>query len=204
MSLDGKIATAGRESFVLGSRADIENMLSLRKRAHAIIMGGSTIRTYRKYCGLKDREARQPANVVLSSRLESIDPSWPFFERPGVRRILFVTGRVPPARRAQFERTSEIIEVRKDRELAPQMIRELGKRGLHRLAVEGGGGVMWEFAKLNLIDEYRVTLTPRILGGTEAPTLVDGKGFNPADSLSLRLKSYVRKGDELYLTYLKR
>ena len=62
---------------------------------------------------------------------------------------------------------------------------------------------MWDFVRENLIDEYHVTLTPKLVGGREAPTLVDGDGFEPRDILNLRLKSCRKVGDELYLVYGK-
>ena len=54
-----------------------------------------------------------------------------------------------------------------------------------------------------VIDEYNVTVTPRILGGTEAPTLVDGKGFTPDDVLNLKLKDSRVVGNEIFLVYEK-
>jgi 5-amino-6-(5-phosphoribosylamino)uracil reductase len=62
---------------------------------------------------------------------------------------------------------------------------------------------MWEFAKLNLIDEYRVTLVPKILGGADAPTMVEGEGFLPARLLQLKLVEARPVGDEVYLVYRK-
>jgi riboflavin biosynthesis pyrimidine reductase len=72
-----------------------------------------------------------------------------------------------------------------------------------QVIVEGGGTIMWDFASRNLIDEYHVTLTPRVLGGRDSPTLVDGQGFPGSRALQLRLKSVRRKGDELFLVYAK-
>jgi 2,5-diamino-6-(ribosylamino)-4(3H)-pyrimidinone 5'-phosphate reductase len=82
-------------------------------------------------------------------------------------------------------------------------VKKLEELGVKRLLVEGGGGLMWDFVKPNLIDELYVTLTPRILGGRDAPTLVDGAGFNPREVVNLKLKQCRRVGDELYLVYKK-
>ena len=62
---------------------------------------------------------------------------------------------------------------------------------------------MWEFLKPNLIDELHLTLTPRVLGGREAPTLVEGLGFDGSAVLNFKLARAKRLGDELYLTYRK-
>jgi 2,5-diamino-6-(ribosylamino)-4(3H)-pyrimidinone 5'-phosphate reductase len=112
----------------------------------------------------------------------------------------------PAARLRQFESRCEIIQLAQPRgarsSTAKQVIRALEQRGYRKLLVEGGGQVMWDFVKDNLIDEYHVTLTPKLIGGTKAPTLVDGPGFEPSKVLNLKLKKCVRAGDELYLTYV--
>ena len=48
---------------------------------------------------------------------------------------------------------------------------------MDRLLVEGGGELNWEFARLDLIDELFVTVAPTLLGGRDAPTLLEGAGF---------------------------
>jgi riboflavin-specific deaminase-like protein len=199
ISLDGKIATAGRGFLPLGTRRDLEEMLKLRKRCDAVLIGASTLRPYKKP-SLSGGKGRQPVNVVLSSSLTGLSPSWPFFKDARIRRILITTSRAPAARRKHFERSCEVVVLPRGAG-ARRILRELSRRGISKLAVEGGGTVMWLFARENLIDEYHVTLTPRILGGRESPTLVDGLGFAPARVLNLKLVSCRRKGDELFLVY---
>jgi 2,5-diamino-6-(ribosylamino)-4(3H)-pyrimidinone 5'-phosphate reductase len=198
-SVDGKIATHERRFFPLGTGADLKEMLRLRKSAQAVIIGASTLRPYRKPM-LSGRTGKQPINVIVSSSLKGLSLSWPFFKDRRIRRILFTSTRAPAALRKKFARSCDVVVLGANVS-APRMIRELAKRGVRRAVVEGGGTLMWDFARENLIDEYHVTLTPRILGGTEAPTLVDGPGFTAARSLKLKLSKVRRKGDELYLVY---
>lgn len=207
-SLDGKIATSNRELFHLGTPADRKQMQVLRKKADVIVMGASTLRTHQAFCPVFGAK-KQPANAIISTNLEGISPEWPFFKNPSHHRILFVTKPISTARRKAFEKTSEVIELRelsrskKSHPLAEQILTALSDRGMSRVLVEGGGGIMWDFVSQNLIDEYHVTLTPRIIGGANAPTLVDGNGFFPKDVLKLKLVRCRRLGDELYLTYRK-
>lgn len=205
MSLDGKIATQGRESFVLGSEEDRVQMDRLRLEADAILMGAGTLRTFQKPFLLR-LPGRQPLNVIVSSRLEGISPTWPFFKSDAIERLLLVSAPVSATKLKPFEKTSEIVMLKKEtarNPLARQIIAELSRRGIERLLIEGGGELMWSFASRNLIDEYHVTLTPRILGGRKSPTLVDGPGFTPSQSLCLKLMQCRPVGDELYLTYRK-
>ena len=53
----------------------------------------------------------------------------------------------------------------------------------------------------NLVDEVYITITPRILGGREAPTPADGAGFLKDKQLRLELVSSRRHGDEVFLKY---
>jgi riboflavin-specific deaminase-like protein len=203
-SLDGKIATADRKPFPLGTAEDFRMMQVLRARADVVLFGASTLRTYRKACIAEGHSLKtQPANAVMSSTLQGISPAWPFFRDPDLKRILFVGANAPKERIRKFEKSSEIILLKGSKPNAPQVVQALIRKKCARLLVEGGGAVMWDFASRNLIDEYYVTLTPRILGGTEAPTLVDGPGFSRAKVLNLRLKSVRRVKSELYLVYTR-
>src|SRR5271165_3997755 len=93
-SLDGKIATRSRALYPLGTATDHKMMQVLRGQADVIVLGASSMRVFRKPFIVSGPPARglktQPANAVLSSRLEGISPRWPFFTRPGFHRILFV------------------------------------------------------------------------------------------------------------------
>lgn len=207
-SLDGKIATAERRHFPLGTGADRSQMQVLRAESDVIVMGASTLRAFRRPCrvqGLDPSSDRQPANAVVTTRLDGIFPSWPFFEDRSLRRVLFVTGNPSAKTLRAFERTCQIVRLSPRDRMAPArgLLRELAKLGHRRVLIEGGGSLVWEFARHNLIDEYHVTVTPRILGGTEAPTLVDGPGFSKTQVLNLKLTQCRIVGDELFLVYRK-
>ncbi len=206
MSLDGKIATADRGHFPLGTEADRRQMQVLRAEADVIIMGASTLRAYRRPCriqGLERTSDRQPANAVVSTRLEGISPTWPFFKDQSLRRVIFITGSPTGKALREFEGTCRVVRLAPRDRAAPAqaILRALAKAGYRRALLEGGGSLVWEFASANLIDEYHVTVTPRILGGATAPTLVDGSGFKKAKVLNLDLTQCRIVGNELFLVY---
>jgi riboflavin-specific deaminase-like protein len=200
-SVDGKIATSSLAHFPLGTTYDRKLMQTLRKKCDAVLMGASTLRSFRRPLLIRNSK-RQPVNVIISSKLEGISPNWKFFTEPSTRKILFVSQRFPKL--SAFEkRGCEIYFIKNKSNAAKQIAQTLRKLGIKRLLVEGGGGVMWDFVKGNFIDEYYVTLTPRILGGINSPTLVDGEGFVPKNVINLKLVKSKRIGNELYLTYRK-
>jgi riboflavin biosynthesis pyrimidine reductase len=58
-----------------------------------------------------------------------------------------------------------------------------------------------QFFAAHAVDELFVTLVPRILGGTLAPSLAEGPGFAPDEIPDATLGSIERYGDELLLRY---
>ena len=58
----------------------------------------------------------------------------------------------------------------------PYLLRELAKRNILHVLVEGGGEVIARFISERLADEAFFFVTPRIIGGREAPTSVEGEG----------------------------
>ncbi len=204
-SLDGKIAPVDRGDCALGTPADRREMQRLRKKADAVLFGASTLRVFQKFCGVKNAK-KQPANVVISSTLKGISPNWAFFQNSNERKIVLVGPKAKPSVIRKFDGLCEIYvldSIGSKSSMAEEAVELLSSLGIKRLLVEGGGGMMWEFASQNLIDEYHITHTPRILGGTEAPTLVDGPGLPSHATLNLKLKSCKRVKDELYLVYQK-
>jgi 2,5-diamino-6-(ribosylamino)-4(3H)-pyrimidinone 5'-phosphate reductase len=78
----------------------------------------------------------------------------------------------------------------------------LKKEGIKNILVEGGGRTNWAFVKENLVDEVIITITPYLVGGITATTLVDGNGFPTiAKSIRLRLKNITKMKNEVILHY---
>jgi riboflavin biosynthesis pyrimidine reductase len=63
---------------------------------------------------------------------------------------------------------------------------------------------VFAFAKAGLVDEWYITITPRLIGGRNAPSFLDGEGFLKRDHIELKLVSEKRVGDELFLRYRKK
>ena len=78
----------------------------------------------------------------------------------------------------------------------------LKKKGIKNILVEGGGTINWAFVKENLVDEAIITITPYLVGGITATTLVDGDGFSTiTKSIKLKLKNISKMKNEVILHY---
>jgi riboflavin-specific deaminase-like protein len=212
VSVDGRINSRTHERFALGSEHDRRLMDVLREHADAVLIGAGTVRhdghpMLLRYPDLvakrrKRGEAAHPVNVVLSGDLNL--PVKPFFAGDATERIIFTTRRASTARIRKFERVAEVVVVPGTEPSATRVVDELGKRGLQKLILEGGGEVHFGFAKAGLVDEWYITITPRLIGGRNAPSFLDGEGFLKKNHIELKLVSSRRVGDELYLRYRKK
>lgn len=202
ISLDGKISTYDRKIAYLGTPEDRAQMQRLRAEADVILFGASTLRANREPALSKPG---YPANAVVSTSLKGVKPEWKFFQEEKICRFLFLTKRLAATTEKKFSKNSEIIYLKPSprKPLALQILESLKNAGKERILVEGGGELMWEFVKENLIDEFHVTLTPKLIGGTEAPTLVDGKGFRFTAVKKLNLSQTRVVGEEIFLIYRK-
>lgn len=54
----------------------------------------------------------------------------------------------------------------------------LHKKGIKRLMVEGGATLNWSLIMAGLVDEIYVYVGNMLIGGADAPTMVDGTGFS--------------------------
>lgn len=212
VSVDGRINSRRRERFPLGSEHDRRLMDVLRERADAVLIGAGTVRhdghpMLLRYPDLvakrvKRGETPHPVNVVLSGNLDL--PLRPFFVGDATKRIVFTTRRAGTARIRRFEKVAEVIVVPGKEPSPARVLEALRERGLKRLILEGGGEVHFAFAKAGLVDEWYITVTPRLIGGKTAPSFLDGEGFLKKDHIELELISLRRLGNELFLRYRKR
>ena len=117
------------------------------------------------------------------------------------------TGILPVAKRlidnaatSQFDRTltTKTIDGEIDWIDAFQQLETLG---IKRLAILGGGKLVASVLAAGLIDELWLTVCPLILGGVDAPTPVEGKGFLADLAPKLELLAVKQVGGEVFLHY---
>ena len=185
MSLDGRITTRRHERLTLGTSHDRRLMDELRSGADAVIVGAGTVRhdgfpiLVRNDDVRRDAVARgrnpHPVNVVVSHSLD-LPSTRPIFRRRETRKLVFTTKAAPMSRVRRFEKFAEVVVLRR-RTLSPTVVLEyLGNLGMKKVLLEGGGELHFAFAREHVVDDIYVTLTPRLIGGVGAPTILDEIG----------------------------
>lgn len=213
MTADGKIAPANRKFVPFTTPRDHELMLELRSQHDAVMSGARTIDLGpvtlpvggAKY--LRKRRARGLADAhirVLVSGSGSIDPKSKIFESHFGPIIIFTTEKAGQKRLKTLSKLADALHVSPGKNLdfaaACQWLRREWK--VKTLLCEGGGAVNGGLFEAQLVDRIYLTIAPSILGGRNAPTPADGRGF-PELSHAARFgaKSIRRVGDELYAVF---
>ena len=85
------------------------------------------------------------------------------------------------------------------------LLRRLGHEQVTNLMVEGGSEVFTSFFERGLIDEVRIFVAPKIIGGASAPTPLGGDGIQGMpDAVKLRRVRWEAVGEDMLLTGLVR
>jgi 2,5-diamino-6-(ribosylamino)-4(3H)-pyrimidinone 5'-phosphate reductase len=183
MSADGKISSFERCQVSISGQMDRSRVDLLRAESDAVMVGVGTVLAddpSLRVKSLSSREARrkrgQPEDqlrIIADSRART--PSYAKVLGPGC--IVAVTGSAPQERLDRLSSNCEIIVCGKERVDLTELFSRLFDRGVKRLMVEGGATLNWSLLKLGLVDELYVYMGAMLIGGENAPTLVDGPGF---------------------------
>src|SRR5207245_11161268 len=176
MSLDGYLTRPADETRWLTSESSRSHARQLRALVDAIIVGAETIR-------------RDNPRLTLRGGPRRAHP-W--------RVILTKSGRLP--RNATIFRDSK-----KERTLVYRskslraVLRDLGRREITSVLIEGGGNVLSQALDQRLIDKVQIYIAPLFTGG--GVLAFGGKGAaSTQQSLRLELPRYERIGQDICIT----
>jgi 2,5-diamino-6-(ribosylamino)-4(3H)-pyrimidinone 5'-phosphate reductase len=198
-SVDGKIAPARKRAPFVMSRHDEDprRMRALRSRADAVVTGATNLR-------VDDPDlAPSKLRVVVTRSGEQVDPGAKMFDRGlGGEAVVAHASTMSEAKRAALRGHATLVELGSSEVDVLALLGWLGReRGCRIVLCEGGGVLNARLFAARAVDELHVTIVPRILGGSSAPTLVEGDGFGPDAIPDGRLVGHERIGDELFLVY---
>lgn len=214
-SIDGKITTFEKEKVRFGSDEDRESMEMLRAQVDAILIGKDTLiaddpplllripRFVEQRRQMKGDA--QPVNVTVSSKLDIPIEDSDFFREKSTAKIVFTTDLAAQADVGRLRRFAEVVVLPADAHgqvPLDQMAAKMADLGIEHLLLEGGGTLNFAMLAADMIDEIYLTLCPFIIGGVDAPTTFDGRGFPKELVRKLVLQEH-RQGrmGELFLKY---
>ena len=205
-SLDGRIAFPQGGETHLGSKYDKQLLNKSLTKVDATLFGSGTLKAHqstfliRKNHFLKNRQeisANQPISVIAGNS-ENFSKSWRYFKQP-IRRWLISSNRIIKDSKVNFDK----ILFYENSWLHTLNI--LKKEGIKRIALLGGAKLIESFFKEDLIDEIKITICPKVIGGkyTWIPFKEKNKIFNFENSWKIKVTK-VLKTSEVFIHYTKK
>lgn len=205
MTLDGKIATrTGDSKWITGAEARAY-VHELRHRFMAIVVGIGTAVADDPLlnCRIEGRGVRQPIRVVVDSNARlSLDSQ--LVKTAGEYRTIVAHTRFAPEEsvKALREAGVEMLLCKEKEGLVDvrNLLELLGQSGIDSILLEGGGSLNYTFLSEGLADELYAFIAPKIVGGMNAKTPVEGAGMEKmADAINLELENVLNVGHDVLL-----
>jgi len=212
MTADGKISDRHKTAARFGSQRDKDHLELQISLVDGVLFGAETLRAYGTTLSIKNpdllaqRQTRsqpsQPVHIVCSAS-GRLDPQFPFFAQPVPRWLLTTDQGSDQWRSQKFAGFEKIITIESQESAInwTQALNQLRELGLKKLAVLGGGTLVSSLLEADCIDEIWLTICPFLVGGTMAPTPVEGDGFLLTQAKGLQLISSERREQEIFLHY---
>ncbi len=179
MTLDGKICTRTGDSQWISGPESRSKVHRLRKQLTAILCGIGTVLIDDPMLNTRivdEPEARNPIRIVLDRQLR-IPLESQLVRTAG--QIETIVVHATPA----LEQTEKITQLKRQSvkvwccDTLEELMRKCGEERIDSILVEGGGTINEAFLQAGLIDEVYAFVAPKIIGGKEAKTPVEGLGF---------------------------
>ena len=170
MSLDGRLTRPSGEPRWITERAARRDTHRLRARVDAVLVGAETVRVDNPRLTVRGvRRSRQPWRVVLTRSGRLPGQADLFSDKFAARTLIY------------------------KRKSLPSVLKDLGKRGVTSVLIEGGGEVLGEALDKRLIDKVQMYLGPILTGGPVIAFPGQGAG-RTADALRVRDIEYQQIG----------
>ena len=176
MSLDSRLTRPVEEPRWITGPSARRHARELRAHVDAVLVGAETLRADNPRLTVRGaRRARQPWRVVLTR-----------------------SGKLPRRARLFSDHLAARTLTYKGKSLA-DVVKDLGKRGITSVLIEGGGDVLGQALDARLIDKVQLYVGPILTGGPVIAFPGRGADTTP-NALRLRNVSYRRIGQSVCIT----
>lgn len=203
MTLDGKIATrTGKSKWITGEQAR-NHVHHLRAGYAAILCGIGTVLADDPMLNARIKGAHQPVRVVLDSKLRIPLTSQLVQSAREYQTLIICAGNYPRQEKLEEAGCEVLCMPGADGKVDLQeLVMELGRRQIDSVLVEGGGEIHDAFREAGLVDHVCCYIAPKILGGRQAKTPVEGIGVaETAEALQLTSFKLTVLENDLLLEY---
>ena len=205
MSIDGKISTRRNDSS-FSSRKDWIRVHKLRSSVDGIVVGISTVLEDNPMLSVRyySKGTKDPVRIIVDSNARIPLNSRIIRSSKNIQTIVATTPNASTRKIKELKKAGvQVLVSGKGKVNIKNLFQQLENLGLKRILVEGGGEINWSVLKIGLANELIVTVSPVVVGGRDAKTLVEGEGIaNITNGIKMRLsKTLVNYNNEIVLFY---
>jgi 2,5-diamino-6-(ribosylamino)-4(3H)-pyrimidinone 5'-phosphate reductase len=205
MSIDGKISTRKNDS-AISSKLDLVRVHKLRSTVDGIMIGISTVLEDDPMLNVRYSTTgmKNPTRIIIDSKARIPLNSRIIDSSNKIQTIIAVTHNASSRKINEIQKKgAQVLVYGNGKVNLRNLFQQLEKMGLKKIIVEGGGEINWSVLKLGLVNELVVTISPVVIGGRDAKTLVEGKGFtNISDGIKMKLSNtIIQNKNEIVLFY---
>lgn len=211
VSLDGYLDDASPDRLLLSNPADFDRVDAVRADSDAILVGAQTLRSDNPRLLVTDanRRARRiaagkpeyPVKVTVSASgdLDSGLRVW----HHGGDKLVYTTDVGAARLTDRLAGLAEVVSLGAAIDFG-ELLDDLGRRGITRLMVEGGGQIHTAFLAADLADELLLAVAPILVGDPRAPRFLHPAPYPGGSGRRMDLADVTRVGDIAVLRYLPR
>ncbi len=199
-TLDGRIATRSGNSQWISSEPSRKYVHYLRRIHDSIMVGRKTVASDDPRLTVRHVKGKNPLRVIVDSRLRIPLKSFVLKDAITNQTIIATTDDASSRKVAAMKNLgAEVLIVKKDSTDGVnlhELLKELGKRDIVSVLVEGGSKLITSLLKRNLVDKMIIPIAPKIVGrGLEA--IGDLSIDKLEDALTFSSYKTVRKGGDI-------
>ncbi|VAW11986.1 Diaminohydroxyphosphoribosylaminopyrimidine deaminase / 5-amino-6-(5-phosphoribosylamino)uracil reductase, partial [hydrothermal vent metagenome] len=206
-SLDGKIATCCGDSQWITSKESRNYARKIRNEFDAILIGSQTLLKDNPNLNAQDKN-KQIKKIIVDSSLKTPLTAQIFKNTLPQNCLIAVTPKVSLKKKNAFVQKGIQLIVcpqRKDGIDLKYLFKELAKREITSILIEGGAHVIGSSLANKLVDKMYLYLSPKIFGDQSALSSVVGRKIKKvSESIDLKQMSFKKIEEDVLLTgYLK-
>ncbi len=202
MTADGKIAAyTGKSKWITGEAAR-NDVHYLRKKYSAIMIGIGTAKADDPMLNCRIENGRDPVRIVCDTHLALSADSKLVKSARDIPLMIVCCCKDESKHKAYLDAGCEIIvtEERNGHTDLPELMTELGRRGIDSVLVEGGATLNWAMLSEGLVNKVYTYIAPKLLGGIGSKTPIGGKGFpSPDEAVKLHTQAVRMIGEDILI-----
>lgn len=205
MSLDGKIATKKGESFWITGIEARKAGHRLRNVVDAVMVGIGTIIKDDPTLNVRDIEGiiKNPKKIILDPH-GKIPLNCKALRSDPSNTIVVVSSKASEQKIKMIKAAkAEVLAIKTNKSgfAMDLLLKELGKRKIASILIEGGGDSNAAALSAGIVDKVFFFYAPKIIGGKLAPTSVEGEGISlMSQAIKLKELEIKRLGEDILVS----